>query len=278
MKELNYKIDSLANEQNIYAITKSAVEGAISGTTTEASEEQIKKLGEFLGRELDKAIKNIDTKKPGKNFSNGVTANLLNDEVEESLKNLVSNAIESANGDVSRAIADIEINLSKSLNKIFSNLNGNIDGLQENLANTLSDNLRDSLSFFLTEAIANIEFQELSSHISTELLSSELRDTLSQIVVDIKKEIGREDGTFSNVKEYIFSALLLGFLLGMLLIRYYFMRKSTLEVQMAKDMSDTFDEILANNPELKDNIVSTLRKKESLKSIQKNIIQKPKKT
>jgi len=271
VKELTHKLDSLTQRNAISELSKNAVEGAISGSTNEVSEEKIKELSEKLGIELNKALQNIDTKNLGSNFSQGVTEKLLSKEVELRLTTLVSEAVSKANGDVSLAINDIETDVEKSLDGIFKNLNSNISSLEKQIINSLSDRLKDSLSFFLTDAIAGIEFDALSERLSTELLSSQLRDTLSSMVIDIKKEIGKQDGTLSPIADYITSAILLIFLLSMLWVWYFFHKKKKDKQIFENDLSDIFQNMVAENAELRESLLAALSKKETLESFRNTI-------
>jgi hypothetical protein len=220
------RIDSLSNAETIERLTKHAVEGAIQGLATDASEGEISKfsiaLSETLGKELNKVFSSLDTRSPGIKFSKGITDSLLNKTLELRLKAFVNSAVSSADGDLKVAISNIESNLTHSLDEVFSTLRYNISSLEKTLMDAMSQKLKDSLSYFLTDAISGIEFDSVSSHLSTELLSRELRDTLGNMVLEISKKITINDQVESWgqwVKEnFIYGALFISLLV--LLVSY----------------------------------------------------------
>ncbi len=220
------RLDSLSSAENIQRLTKHAVEGAIQGLATDASEGEISKfsvaLSKTLGKELNNVFQNLDTRTPGMEFSKGITDSLLNKTLELRLKAFVNNAVNSADGDLKLAISNIESNLSHSLDKVFSTLRYNISSLEKTLMDAMSQKLKDSLSYFLTDAINGIEFDSVSSHLSTELLSRELRDTLSSMVVEISQKVAINDQVESwgqwLTKNFIYGALFISFLV--LLVSY----------------------------------------------------------
>jgi len=267
VKEVTSTVDSLTQEEVVENLTKNAVEGALQGLGSEASEDEISKLSAALsasiGKELDKIFKNLDTRTPGSKFSKGVTENLLSKEVEKQVTDMLSKAINTADGDITIALKSIEGNLNESLNEVFENLNHNIRGLETVLMNTMSEKLRDSLSYFLTDALNGIQFDSVSSNISTDLLSDQLRDTLSQIVVDIQKEISEgENSIFDAIKNIV----ILVFLLSLAWVWYFFNRKRKESESYEKDLEDSIESILSENDGLKEKLLKELDQRGSLKT------------
>ena len=270
-KELTHSIDSLTQQEVIHGLTKNAIEGALSGTTSEESDDDIKKLSETLTRELSKLIQNIDTGTPGSKFSKGVTENLLSKEVEKQLTEFVTTAINSADGDIALAIKNIEDNLSSSLDGVFKNLKSNISGLEYAIMSAMSKKLKDSLSFFITDALNGIAFDSLSANISTDLLSDQLRDTLTQIVVDIQNKISEGDGNiFDKMKDYFIYGALFVFVLILGLLWYYFHRRMRERTNYENDLSDIIENIVGDNDALKEKFLKSLEDKNHLHTFQQN--------
>lgn len=263
------RLDSLTSAENIERLTKHAVEGAIQGLATDASEGEISKfslaLSESLGKELNRVFANLDTRTPGMKFSKGITDSLLNKRLESRLKEFVNGAVSSADGDLSVAISNIETNLKYSLDEVFSTLRTNISSLEKTLMDAMSQKLKDSLSYFMTDAINGIEFDSLSSHLSTELLSRELRDTLSSMVVEITQKVAINDRVESWgqwVKEnFIYGALFIAFLV--ILVSY-----ARAQIKKRDDNQVVFATILrdlaGDDEELRQKLETLLDKKNGL--------------
>lgn len=269
------RIDSLTRSANIEQMTKSAVEGALQGLASDASNEQVSKfsqaLSESLGKELNRVFSELDTRTPGVKFSKGITDSLLNKTLELRLKSFVKSAINEADGDLQLAIAHIEGNLKHSLDAVFQNLRYNISTLEKSLMDAMSQRLKDSLSYFLTDAINGMEFDSVSAKISTDLLSRQLRDTLSSMVVEIKEEISlnqQVESWGSWIKEnFIYGAL---FVAALVLLVSYLKTQVKKRDDYQRDLTIIMEDMVGEDHELRDKLEKLLERKDHLNTFRKN--------
>jgi len=269
-KEIGETVDDLTNEERLKEITRSAVEGAISGLSSKDSEEEISKLSitlsEALGEKLDEVFKNLDTRTPGVKFAKGVTDSLISKEVERQVTTFLSGVINKTGGDINREVDLLTVNLNESIASLFPNLDEQISSLDGSLQKILSQTLKDSLSTFISSALADLDLNGFSHKISTELLSSELRDTLKIMVSEIQREINlTEDvpGFLEVIKRYIYQFLAIAFFLIAALIYFRFRLKQREEYE--EDMAAVIEGMLDEDPGLKNKFEKMMADKNRLK-------------
>ncbi len=252
--EVSDQINELSSEEKIRQIAKSAIEGAFDGTASPSSDENIQKLSAnisaHLEKELNKVFNNLDTKTPGKKFSEGVVENLINKEVEAKLKELLSSTVLQTEADLKRTISELERQLNTSIDGVMYNVNDDIASLDESFQKALSNNLQDSVSNFVNNALADIELNTLSHKMSTELLSRELRDSIISLASEVQKNIDITEpipGILSLLRQNAIIFSIVGFFLIASLIYWsYYLRKRSI-------LGDDLTEILHNLKETEDN-------------------------
>ncbi|MBT8231589.1 MAG: hypothetical protein KJN84_03100, partial [Bacteroidia bacterium] len=215
-----------------------------------------KVLSETLEKELNKVFTNLDTKTPGEKFSKGVTDNLLSKEVEKKITDMLSDIINTADSGVGIAIGNLDKNINESVSRIFRNLDANLSSLDKQIVQVFSKTLRDSLTGFINGFVEDVDLKALSSKISTDLLSVELRDTLLSIAREVKKEVPlKEDVTdiIGVIKENATSIILLlgAIIAGLMFLRARLKKKREEDLDIAsvvhKAMND--DEAFKNKLE-----------------------------
>lgn len=275
-KQIDDTVDELTSEERLKAITKSAVEGAVAGLASQDSEKEVSKLSEALaetlGTKLNEVFENLDTRTPGVKFAKGVTDSLISKEVERQVTTFLSSTINKTGGDINREIDLLTANINASIAELFPNIGTQIESLEGSLQKVLSHTLRDSLSFFLSDALANVELEGFSHKISTELLSRELRDTLRLMASEIQHEINlTEDvpGFLELIKKYIYQFLAIAFVLIAALIYFRFRLKQREEYE--EDMAAAIDRMLEEDPSLKDKFEKMLLEKDRLKVFKEQV-------
>lgn len=279
--QIDETIDDLTSEERIKEITKVAVEGAISGLSSEKSDKEISKLGETLsetiGVKLDELFSNLDTRTPGEKFAKGVTDSLITKEVERQVKSFLSGVVKEGGGDVNREIEILTEKINTSIASLLPNLDRQISSLDESLEKVLSEKLKDSLSLFLSHAIGNVELQDFSHKVSTELFSSELRDTLKRMAAEIKREIDPTTNVPSFIevlRRYAYQFLAIVFFLIAALIYFRFKLKQRVEYE--RDLVDALDKMMEDDPSLKSNLEKKLSEKNRWTMLQDQLRQKAK--
>jgi len=235
-EQVSQSLQDLTNEEKVKKLAKSAIEGVMDGTSSETSRESLDELtrilSENIGQELNNVFAHLDTKTPGENFSNGVVNSLVNKEVEAKLKQLLANTANGAQEDFGQAIQNLEKDINKSLTGIVRNLNNQISTLDESLQAVLSNSLQDSLSHFFNNAIADIELKPLSHKISTDLISTELRDSIISLATAVQNNIDITEplpGIVTLLRQNAIILSLLGFFLIASLIYWsYYLRKKSI--------------------------------------------------
>lgn len=275
-KQIHETIDDLTSEERLKAITKSAVEGAISGLSSQDSEEEISKLSETLseslGEKLNEVFENLDTRTPGVKFAKGVTDSLITKEVEKQVTSFLSGVIHKSGSDINYEVDLLTKNLNESIASLFPNLDRQIAGLDGSLQKILSNTLKDSLSTFISGALADLDLNGFSHKISTELLSSELRDTLRIVVAEIQREINlTEDvpGFLEVIKRYIYQFLAIAFFLIAALIYFRFRLKQREEYE--EDMAVAIERMLEEDPSLKNKFEKMLEDNNRLKVFKEQV-------
>jgi len=174
-KQINETVDDLTSEERLKEMTKSAVEGAISGLSSKDSEEEMTKLSitlsETLGEKLSEVFEKLDTRTPGVKFAKGVTDSLISKEVEKQVSSFLSGVIHDTGGDINTELDLLTKNINESIASLIPNLDRQIASLDGSIEKVLSNKLKDSLSYFLSDALGNIELEDFSHKLSTELLS-----------------------------------------------------------------------------------------------------------
>lgn len=259
--DISQSLKDITDEERIKALTQSAMEGAMQGTSSPQSEESLNELtrilSENIGKELNKVFAKLDTRTPGENFTSGVVESLVNKEVEEKLKSLLANTAQGAEKDFGLAIQNLEKDISQSLVGIVRTLNAQISTLDESMQGVLSQNLQDSISSFFNTAIANVELRPLSHKISTELLSSELRDSIISLASAVQNNIDITEplpGIVTLLRQNAIILSLLGFFLiaGLIYWSYYLRKKSILGddlTEILHKLNETEDEELVTKLE-----------------------------
>lgn len=251
VERIENKIDSLSSEEVVGNMSKRVVESAVEGLNSNQTDAQIAQLSEELadkiGEKLSEVFQRIDTRTPGVKFAKGVTDSLINKQLENDLLELLNASIDRADGNLTVAIKHIEENLNSTIGSIARTFETNSSVIEEALLETLSERLQDSLSFFLTDALSNVQFNSFSNQLSTELLSRQFRDTLGEIVVEIKERLSFEsevEGWYYVLRENFVQAAL--FIAALVIVVTYL--RNTIH-HMSN--SDSLREMLHNNPKLK---------------------------
>ena len=251
VESIENKIDSLSSEEVVGNMSKRVVESAVEGLNSNQTDAQIAQLSEELadkiGEKLSEVFQRIDTRTPGVKFAKGVTDSLINKQLENDLLELLNASIDRADGNLTVAIKHIEENLNSTIGSIARTFETNSSVIEEALLETLSERLQDSLSFFLTDALSNVQFNSFSNQLSTELLSRQFRDTLGEIVVEIKERLSFEsevEGWYYVLRENFVQAAL--FIAALVIVVTYL--RNTIH-HMSN--SDSLREMLHNNPKLK---------------------------
>lgn len=262
IERIEKKVDSLTSDAVVKNLSEKAAEGAVSGLATKHSEEEIEKLGKALGeviaKELTGVFQRIDTRTPGTKFAKGVTDSLINKQLEADLLKLIHDAVAQADGNLEAAIKNIETNVKNSLDGISDKLNYNVTTLEDAMMRTLSKKLQDSLSGFLTTAISDVQFKNFSTNLSTELLSREFRDTLGEIVLEIREKVSIDEKVTSYYKiarnNFVQAAIFIALLV--LVVTY-------LNGQIKKmGRNNTMLDLLEQDPELKKQIAELIKRRE----------------
>lgn len=256
------KVDSLTSEAVIKKISEDAAQGAVSGLTNKHSEEEIEKLGKALGdviaKELTGVFQRIDTRTPGTKFAKGVTDSLINKQLEQDFLKLINDAVAQADGNLEAAIKNIELNVNNSLDGISRRLNSNVTALEEAMLKTLSKKLQDSLSGFLTTAIGDVQFKSFSTNLSTELLSREFRDTLGEIVLEIREKVSIDEKVTSYYKIARNNFVQAALFIALLVMAVTYMNGQIKKMDRKNEISDLLD----SDPELKKQIAQLIKERE----------------
>jgi|GEM_PF-3126348 len=262
VERIEKKIDSLTSEAVIKNMAEKATEGVVSGLVTKHSDEEIEKLGKALGeiiaKELTGVFQRIDTRTPGTKFAKGVTDSLINKQLEQDLLELINNAVAQADGNLESTIQNIEANIKSGLDGISLNLDTNAAALEETMLKVMSKKLQDSLSGFLTTAISNVQLKHFSKSLSTELLSREFRDTLEEIVLDIREKVSIDEQVTFYYKvarnNFVQAALFIALLV--LIVSY-------MNGQIKKmGRNNTMSDLLDRDPQLKKQIAELIKNRE----------------
>ena len=251
VERIENKIDSLSSEEVVGNMSKKVIESAVEGLNSKQSDEQIAQLSEELadkiGEKLSEVFQRIDTRTPGVKFAKGVTDSLINKQLENDLLNLLNASISRADGNLAEAIKHIEENLTNSIHSLSHTVTDDASVIEQALLETLSTRLKDSISYFLTDALSNVELNAFTSQLSTELLSRQFRDTLGEIVLEIKEKLSFEsevEGWYIVLRENFIQAAL--FIAALVLVVSYM--RNTIQYM---DRKDSLKEILSNDPKLK---------------------------
>ena len=251
VERIENKIDSLSSEEVVGNMSKKVIESAVEGLNSKQSDEQIAQLSEELadkiGEKLSEVFQRIDTRTPGVKFAKGVTDSLINKQLEKDLLNLLNASISRADGNLAEAIKHIEENLTNSIHSLSHTVTDDASVIEQALLETLSTRLKDSISYFLTDALSNVELNAFTSQLSTELLSRQFRDTLGEIVLEIKEKLSFEsevEGWYIVLRENFIQAAL--FIAALVLVVSYM--RNTIQYM---DRKDSLKEILSNDPKLK---------------------------
>lgn len=266
-QQVDKTIIDLTSEERLKRITKSAVEGAISGLSSKDSEEEMSKLSETLaetlGDKLNKVFENLDTRTPGSKFAKGVTDSLISKEVELQVTQFLSGLINQTGGDIDKELDLLTRKLNISIASIFPNLDKQISGLDESIQSILSDQLKDSLTLFLSSALGNVELEDFSHKLSTELLSAELRDTLKIMASEIAREINLTEDVpdfLDVIKRYALQFMVLAFVLIAALI--YFRHKLKQRLDYETDLADAIGKVIDDDPALRSKLQNVLSEKD----------------
>jgi len=251
VQRMEKKIDSLSSDEVISNMSKTAIESAVEGLNSDHSEDELQQLSEELaekiGKELDGIFRRLDTRTPGVKFAKGITDSLINKQLENDLLALLNTSIDRADGNLAEAIKHIEQNLSASISAVTNTLSDNASVIEQALLETLSTRLKDSLSYFLTDALNNVEFKSFSTHLSTELLSRQFRDTLGEVVLEIKEKLSFEnqvESWYKVLKDNFIGAALF---LAVLFLVVSYMRDSIKYM----DKEESLAKMISNNPNFK---------------------------
>lgn len=272
-------VDKLSDEEIVYKLTQTAVEGAIAGLASTDSDDELAKFGEVLaetlGEKLNAVFDNLDTRTPGSKFAKGVTDSLINKKVEADIKLFIDGVIDKTGGDLNQEIALLTDNINRSIASIIPNLNREISSLDESVERVLSNQLKDSLSNFLSEAISGIELKDFSNKISTDLLSGQLRDTLKAMASEIRDELDVTENVPSFmelVKKNAYEFLGLAFLLIAGLIYFRHMLKQRRDYE--EDVASVLSQMMDDNPSIKDKVETMLKEKNRLDDFKTNVNRK----
>ena len=259
VERIENKIDSISSEEVIGNMSRHAVESAVEGLNSNSTEEEISQLSEELadkiGEKLTEIFQRIDTRTPGVKFAKGVTDSLINKQLENDLLELLNASISRADGNLTEAIKHIEENLTNSIHSLALTITDDASVLEQALLETLSTRLKDSISYFLTDAISNVELEGFTSKLSTELLSRQFRDTLGEIVLEIKEKLSFEsevEGWYYVLRENFVQAAL--FIAALVLVVSYM--RNTIQYM---DRKDSLREILSNDSKLRKEFESLIR-------------------
>ena len=251
VERIENKIDSLSSEEVVGNMSKRVVESAVEGLNSNQTDAQIAQLSEELadkiGEKLSEVFQRIDTRTPGVKFAKGVTDSLINKQLENDLLELLNASIDRADGNLAEAIKHIEENLTNSIHSLSHTVTDDASVIEQALLETLSTRLKDSISYFLTDALSNVELNAFTSQLSTELLSRQFRDTLGEIVLEIKEKLSFEsevEGWYIVLRENFIQAAL--FIAALVLVVSYM--RNTIQYM---DRKDSLKEILSNDPKLK---------------------------
>jgi len=269
-KQVDKTIIDLTSEERLKRITKSAVEGAISGLSSNDSEEEISKLSESLseklGEKLNEVFENLDTRTPGAKFAKGVTDSLITKEVERQVTHFLSEVINQTGGDINKELDILTRNINRSISSLFPNLDKQISSLDESIESILSDQLKDSLTVFLSNILGDIELKDFSHKLSTELLSTELRDTLKTMASEIALEINLTKdvpGFLDVINRYAYQLMAIAFVLIASLI--FFRHKLKQRVAYEADLAQAIGKVIDGDPELRSKLQNILSEKDRWK-------------
>lgn len=266
-KQVDETIDDLTSEERLKQITQSAVEGAISGLSSQDSEEEISKLSvtlsETLGEKLNDVFENLDTRTPGTKFAKGVTDSLITKEVERQVTEFLSGVINQTGGDITTELDKLTRNLNRSIASLFPNLDKQIASLDKSIESVFTEQLKDSITLFLSSALGNVELEDFSHKLSTELLSAELRDTLKTMASEIAREINLTEDVpdfLDVIKRYALQFLALAFILiaALIYFRYKLKQREDYEVDLAEAIGKVIDE----DPTLRGKLQNVLSEKD----------------
>jgi len=192
--DLSNDIERLTSEERIKGIVKSAVEGALEGTSSEESEESLKELVEILTTEIiekiNPALDTLNTKAPAENLVNGAIDALSSENNKTKIDSLLANIFRTADANLTTTIEELEGKINKTVSEIVANLEKEVKDLDKVVADIFSKALQDSVSNFINGAIAGIDMEAIGNRIATELLTRQLKDTL-----DVVLERGSEQVT-----------------------------------------------------------------------------------
>jgi len=266
-RQVDKTIVDLTNEERLQQITKSAVEGAISGLSSNDSEEEISKLSitlsETLGEKLNEVFDNLDTRTPGTKFAKGVTDSLITKELERQLTQFLSGVINQTGGEITEELDLLTQNLNRSIASLFPNLDKQIASLDKSIEGVFTEQLKDSITVFLSSALGNVELEDFSHKLSTELLSAQLRDTLKIMASEIAREINLTEDVpdfLDVIKRYGLWFLALAFLLiaALIYFRYKLKQREDYEVDLAEAIGKVIDE----DPALRSKLQNVLSEKD----------------
>lgn len=255
--DLNKDLTELTSETRIKGIVKSAVEGALEGTSSEESAKSINELVTILTKEikdqLNPVLAELDTKAPAENLVNGAIESLTSEANKEKINSLLSDILRGADDDLKLTIDGLEKNLNKSVSAIVSNLKQELAGMDQTIAKVFSNVLQDSLASLINGTIAGIDMEMISKRISTELLTKQLRDTINLMLEGASESATRPiDSVLALLKKNLVyvAVVIAGLILLVWWIRRKFVKKST-DMEQAKafasEMTKAIEKISAED-------------------------------
>jgi hypothetical protein len=241
VSDLTKDIERLTSEERIKGIVKNAVEGALAGTSSEASAKSIDTLVQILTKEIKDKINpvlaELDTGTPAKNLVNGAINTLTSDSTKAKIDSLLSNIIGNVDDDLKLTIEGLEANINKSISGIVTNLKKELAGMDQTIAKVFSNVLQDSLSSLINGTIAGIDMEMISKRIATELLTKQLRDTVSLMLSDASESATKPlDSILDLLKKNLISVALV--VAGLVLLLWWIRRKFVKKDKDAKEAQD----------------------------------------
>ncbi|MGK0317796.1 MAG: hypothetical protein ACI86M_004042 [Saprospiraceae bacterium] len=250
--DLSNDIEKLTSEERINGIVKSAVEGALEGTSSERSAESIKDLVQILTKEIKDQINpvldSLDTKVPAEKLVNGAIEALTSEKNKAKIDSLITNILRNADENLAITVSDLEKSINKTLSSIVSNLKHELAGMDKTIAEMFSDVLQDSLSSLINGTIAGIDMEMISKRISTELLTKQLRDTISLMLKDASESATKPLDSILGLlkKNLIYVALVIaGLVLLLWWIRRKFVKKDH-DAKHAQEFASEMTKAIAN--------------------------------
>ena len=187
-----------------------AVNGALSGLTSDDSKAKLDTLSAMLTRNIIKsvnsALDSIDLESPGQKLITGIKDSLFAQSTSDELTALINTVFGSAKNEIIDAINAAFSNLSSEKNK--QKLKG--------LGSAIVSGITDSLGYKLNESIKQVDFNSLRDSILKNLINQQFRDSLALVTKSVTEGAATEvEGVVAFIRKNVIKILWgLGLLAG----------------------------------------------------------------